>query len=304
MRWEDCVSEYIEHIRLSMSCNTVRMRRCMLSRISASMGHVNMSDLTIRDVQHMLLIVGDRVKMSSRAAYFYCLRHFLKWASSRGYCDDLYMVIHVPRAPRREPRLPSGDVICRILQWEPDERGCKRSVNARYRAWAVTSLLPLTGLRIGEMSRLTTDHVFLTETPYILVVGKGGHERRVPLSGKACSILRRYLEVRGSFPGPLFGSVYGLRYKPISSSGIHRDVRYVLEQLGIPPFNPHLFRHWFATSLLEVGVDIRTVQELLGHSSLASTQVYLHSSNTKKIMAVEKLAARVTYVASYGGVVG
>ena len=110
------------------------------------------------------------------------------------------------------------------------------------------------------------------------VLGKGGKERRVPIHDQAAAALGEWLRVgRPEMPGPheaVFVNRRGSRLGP-------RDVRRILDRLAAAPTHPHALRHTFATHLLDGGADLRVVQELLGHASLATTQIYTHVSKER-----------------------
>ena len=113
----------------------------------------------------------------------------------------------------------------------------------------------------------------------ITVWGKGGKERRVPLSAPAVDALRAWVPVRGDVldvktGAALFGNERGVRLSP-------RDVRRIIDRRSQRPTHPHALRHSFATHLLDGGADLRVVQDLLGHSDVATTQRYTHVSKQR-----------------------
>jgi len=112
----------------------------------------------------------------------------------------------------------------------------------------------------------------------VTVLGKGGKERRVPIHDRAADALRVWLEGgRAAMAGPqeaVFVNQRGGRLGP-------RDVRRILDRRAVSPTHPHAMRHTFATHLLDGGADLRVVQELLGHASLATTQIYTHVSKER-----------------------
>ncbi len=169
------------------------------------------------------------------------------------------------RSPRFEKPLPkflNKDRIKSIL--ENDEL----KENPRDRA-----ILELfyCGLRIGEMSVLKVSSLMLTSKT-IRIFGKGSIERIIPITGKAKEALQAYIDSQNS-SGHLFLNRFG---NPISSRGIRNIVyKWSLKALGYK-INPHSLRHSFATHLLENGMNIRTIQKLLGHSSINTTGRYTH----------------------------
>jgi site-specific recombinase XerD len=149
---------------------------------------------------------------------------------------------------------------------------------------SILLLLPQTGLRISEICGLTKEDVtFVGDGPKtrarIRVIGKGNKERVVPCAGAATGILFQIVEAAKSdylFPG---------RGGPITPGA----VRKVTRSLGIKDLSPHVLRHTYATKLLEDGVDIRSLQSLLGHENIATTARYLHPSEDQLAAAVERV---------------
>jgi integrase/recombinase XerC len=146
------------------------------------------------------------------------------------------------------------------------------------------------GLRVEEVSALTLDRVDL-ERGRVLVMGKGAKEREVPMSDPAVTTLREYLAEGWGLLAPEGGRelFYNRRKKRFSQ----RDIRTMVERYGgtvLPGrrVTPHTLRHSFATHLLEGGADIRVVQELLGHASVATTQRYTHVSKARLFEAYER----------------
>ncbi|MFC4768776.1 tyrosine recombinase XerC [Effusibacillus consociatus] len=153
---------------------------------------------------------------------------------------------------------------------------------------AILELLYATGIRVSECMGLELDDIDL-EMGMARVFGKGAKERIVLLGQKACEAVRLYLE-RGR-PRLLVGSTGGgeqkalfLNYRgePLSDRSVRRIVdKYMLQVAGQLSISPHALRHTFATHMLDEGADLRVVQELLGHVSLSSTQIYTHTTKER-----------------------
>jgi site-specific recombinase XerD len=147
---------------------------------------------------------------------------------------------------------------------------------------AVLELLYAAGLRVAELCRLDRDDIDLAGRT-VSVTGKGDKERRVPIHARCQVVLREWLEhgraevATGSSPRQaVFLNRRGHRLGP-------RDVRRILDARSPVPTHPHALRHSFATHLLDGGADLRVVQELLGHSSLQTTQIYTHVSKERLV---------------------
>jgi integrase/recombinase XerC len=135
------------------------------------------------------------------------------------------------------------------------------------------------GLRASEVCGLRVRDIDLSRQ-VVRVTGKGSKQRNVPVGSRACTALRRYLaEARPQLTQDdephLFLTVRG---RPIVPSDVRRRLGAQLRRHGLPARSPHALRHTFATHLLEGGADLRSIQEMLGHASVGTTQVYTHVS--------------------------
>ncbi|MCK4871939.1 MAG: tyrosine recombinase XerC [Phycisphaerales bacterium] len=210
------------------------------------------------------------------------LRSFYKWALRRNAVAANPMILI--RTPRQTKRLPKAITVEQVehLLSAPDDT---TTLGARDRAMLET--LYSTGIRVSELVGLNLED--MDETGEALrVQGKGRRERLVPLGSHALAALRHYITViqadahfqgvwethADGSPRPLFVNKHGRR---LSSRSVRRKLDKYLRIIGLDPgISPHTLRHSFATHLLDNGADLRSVQELLGHQSLSTTQVYTH----------------------------
>ena len=204
------------------------------------------------------------------------LRRYFGWLVRTGVLDDdPTRSLSAPRGDSRLPRVLRADEVAALLD-DPPAAIDDDPPPVRLRDDAVLELLYGSGLRVGELCGLDTDAVELA-TASVVVWGKGGKQRRVPISDPAREAVVGWLRHgRAALAGPdaaaaLFVNRRGRRLTP-------RDVRRLLDRRATAPTHPHALRHTFATHLLDGGADLRTVQELLGHADLATTQVYTHVS--------------------------
>jgi site-specific recombinase XerD len=202
------------------------------------------------------------------------VRGLYAWMHDRGaIARSPATLVPGPRKARTLPATLSTDEVERLL----DGRSGTSPRDLRDRA--LLELLYGCGLRAAEACDLDVGDVRLG-AEHIRVTGKGGKQRVVPLGGAATAALRRYL-ARGrprmaSGPaGRLFVSVRG---RPLHPSDVRRSLLRALERAGVAERSPHALRHTFATHLLEGGADLRSIQHLLGHASVGTTQVYTHVS--------------------------
>jgi integrase/recombinase XerC len=209
------------------------------------------------------------------------LRSFYKWSNRRGYTKTNPMTaIRTPRQAKRLPKAITVEQIEKLLA-TPSE---KDILGLRDRAMLET--LYSTGIRVSELVGLNSEDM---DEPgeCLRVRGKGKKERMVPLGTHAMGAVKKYVEMvqadvrcaswwasDGGKTHPLFVNKHGKR---LSSRSVRRKLDKYLVSAGLDPdISPHTLRHSFATHLLENGADLRSVQELLGHQSLSTTQIYTH----------------------------
>jgi integrase/recombinase XerC len=208
----------------------------------------------------------------------------LRFASLRSFYKFLVLRRGLARSPVAEVQLPKPErglpVILTITQIDELLGIPLRSdPDKKFPPWlplrdaAILELFYSCGLRISELLALDVVHVdFMSGT--VKVKGKGSKERIVPVGGPALSAIQRYRQQAAVVSGPLFLST---RQRRITQQAVDQLLKKYLKRSSIPfAISPHKLRHSFATHLLDAGADLRSVQELLGHASLATTQIYTH----------------------------
>jgi site-specific recombinase XerD len=205
------------------------------------------------------------------------LRRYFDWLRRQGViATDPSVRLSVPAGPSRLPRV-LGPTDLDVLLDHPPAKVRDDPVAIRLRDDAVLELLYGSGLRVAELCGLGLGDVQLTHR-MVTVWGKGSKQRQVPISPPAAAAVAAWINhgrgpmVEDDSPGDaMFLNRSGRRLGP-------RDVRRLLDRRAANPTHPHALRHSFATHLLDGGADLRVVQELLGHASLQTTQVYTHVS--------------------------
>lgn len=219
-------------------------------------------------------------KPASRTRAFVAVRIFLRFLFAQHHLAlDVTEGIDMPRRGRNLPKILTEEDVTRLLNsvagTEP------RDIRDR----AMLELLYGSGLRVSELCALDL-RSFLAEADLIRCCGKGDKERLVPVGSCAGAALTRYLnDARGAFArSPDAVAVFLTRLgKPFTRQGVFKMIKERALASGIDPakISPHVLRHSFATHLLSHGADIRAIQEMLGHASIATTQIYTHVDQAK-----------------------
>jgi site-specific recombinase XerD len=203
------------------------------------------------------------------------LARYFGWLSRNGKLKiDPTLGVKTPSDKGRLPKVLTGEQLRALLERHPEEHPRWRHL----RDDAVVELLYGSGLRVSELCSLDVDSID-QRRGVVRVMGKGSKERQVPVSKPSVEAVREWLGMRrevveDSDVLALFVNHRGRRITP-------RDVRRLIDDRAMSPTHPHALRHTFATHLLDNGADLRTVQELLGHSDVATTQRYTHVSKER-----------------------
>ena len=222
----------------------------------------------------MFVAAGHRKGLSPRSLQrsLSSLRSFYRYLNREGQIKtNPALEVRAPKAPKRLPRTMDVDMMGKLLEMPHKDP-------LSVRDWAIMELLYSSGLRLAELVDLDMTDVDLSDRT-VRVTGKGNKTRIVPLGRFAVEALAKWLGERGSMAGAgteqaMFLSQQGRR---ISHRSVQSRVKLWARRQGLPvEVNPHLFRHSFASHLLESSGDLRGVQELLGHADISTTQIYTH----------------------------
>ena len=222
------------------------------------------------------------------------LKGFTAWLAREGHTEgDIGIRVRAPGASRSLPRVLTRhhmEEIFRSLQTHADTGDPVAS-----RDLAIIEVLYASALRVSELVGLDLQGVDL-DGRTLRVVGKGNKERMVPLGTPAATALGAYLDhardtlLEGGESSVVFLSTRG---KPMGQRSVYEVVARLLADIpGVGPLGPHTLRHTAATHLLDGGADLRSVQELLGHASLGTTQIYTHVSNERLTQAYQQAHPR------------
>lgn len=281
------LADFLAYLRdeRAMSANTQRayltdVRAFLATRTSADVEQVALGPLlkavTTRVLRtHLAQLAAGGQQRSSLARHTAALRHFFQWAQHVGLIDlDPAARLQAPRSDARLPTVLRADEVDQLLHQAGLEAADGDLIALR--DLAIFELIYAAGLRISEVCALPLGAID-TERGVVSVVGKGNKQRMVPIGKPALGAVARWLERRGELAGAgrkeMFVGVRGGKLDPRSVRGaLHR----LAARAGVRDIAPHSLRHSAATHVLDGGADLRSVQEMLGHASLATTQRYTH----------------------------
>lgn len=247
-------------------------------------GKIKLIDAAV--VRDYMSAMWNEWSPSSMARKLASLRTFFNYCQRLGFVsNNPAKEVATPKIPKRVPKFLTVDEVFTLIDTAVDVG----ALGSRDRA--ILELLYASGIRVSELVGLNLDDVDLTSHT-VRVLGKGRKERIVPMGEKACLALVKYLEQRKallkdeSIERGFFLNRHGGR---LTARSIERLLAKYLRRCGIQKtVTPHVLRHTFATHLLGAGADMRGIQELLGHSSLSTTQKYTHVGIDKLMNAYDE----------------
>lgn len=289
----DAFAEHLERVR-RLSPATVRAYRADLRDLAASAGAVTLEDIdleTLRDWLWHATQRGDaRSTLARRSA---AVRSFFRWATEQELIShDPSLRLIAPKKGRTLPTVASRDAMSALL--DAHRETAQAGDPIALRDHAILELLYGSGIRVSELCGLDIDDLDL-DRGTARVLGKGSKERVVPFGAPARDALDAYL--RRGRPVLVSGArtftaavMLGSRGGRVGPRAVYELVARVLAPIvGAETVGPHALRHTAATHLLDGGADLRAVQEILGHASLGTTQIYTHVS-AERLTATYRLA--------------
>jgi integrase/recombinase XerC len=288
--FEKLIAAFTRHLEVerSLSVHTVRAYLGDLESLLTHLETLGVTDISQLELIHLRSWLanqqvkgGARTTLSRRAV---SVRLFTKWAVKNKYlAKDVAATLATPKGHRTLPEvLDIADA--KTAMDSLATRASEEETPISLRDVAMVELLYATGARVAELCGLDLSDIDY-DRQTIRVLGKGNKERSIPLGNPAMKALNVWLkEGRDSIKNSLSGKAVflGARGKRIDQRTVRTVVYNALQSIeGIERMGPHALRHSAATHLLEGGADLRTVQEILGHASLATTQIYTHVSTER-----------------------
>lgn len=281
--------DYCE-VEKGLSSNTQKNYECYLNKFvlwlkNSNKGDIRPHQLTADDIWNYRLFLsrGSNLKKLTQNYYLIALRALLSYFSSKD-------IVSLPSDKIKLPKDAKKEKIIKFLTLEQIKKlldAPNVNTNNGLRDKVILESLFSTGLRIAELTALNREqfnNISNKDDLELSVIGKGSYPRTVYFSKRALSWLKKYLSGRNDKDKALF-----IHYKSrkdadkrLTSRSVERTVKRYAIMTGLPVFTtPHTLRHSMATDLLSQGVDLRTIQEFLGHRSITSTQIYTHVTNKR-----------------------
>lgn len=285
------VTDFLDYLNIEKNCSRLTQRnyRHYLNRFVSWLGSNNsnleLKDLTVKDITRYRVYLsrlevrsGLTLSRATQAYHIICLRSFFKYLIRQDVPVLAPEKIELPKSESRSLRFLTTEQVERLLN------GPGLTGERQLRDKAILEVLFSTGLRVSELVNLNRETVDPDRKEFG-VIGKGGRPRVVFLSDRAAKWLKLYLAKRQDQDKALFVSKAGR----LTARSVQRLVGKYCRRAKLPvKITPHGLRHSFATDLLRGGADIRSVQEMLGHKNIATTQIYTHITNQQLKKAHEQ----------------
>ena len=267
----DILSGYNYYLKVErgLSPNTVKAYTADIEGFYEFLRHrgVTHRDASSSDISDYIISVSDYLSKRSQARLLSSFNSFFDYLVSEGERkDNPSSAVDSPKLGKYLPVVLSVEEVRAILKAAPNERDR-----------AILEVLYGCGLRVSEVCSLKISEVYLKDM-FVKVMGKGSKERLVPMAPSTASAIIKYLSVRPESDAGCEDVLFLNRFgRALSRVAVFKMVKSVALVAGVDKnLSPHTFRHSFATHLIENGADLRVVQEMLGHESILTTEIYTH----------------------------
>lgn len=286
MYTSDLIIDFLEHMEIEQnrSTKTIENYHHYLNRFVEFTGDIEVSKITGETIRKWRLWLnrieddhGEQISRTTQNYHLIAMRSFLKYCSKRDIKTLSPEKIELARVKRKQVTFLTPEELERILI-QPET-----NVETGLRDRAILELLFSSGMRVSELVGLDREHINLKRKEF-MVRGKGQKDRPIFISDQAAHWINNYLNKRSDNMKPLFIRYSGAQeetqdgnFMRLTARSVQRIVKKYALMAGVTKkVSPHTLRHSFATDLLMNGADIRSVQSMLGHSNIATTQIYTH----------------------------
>lgn len=262
--------DYLENIKGLSSNTAVSYKRDLvkLSKFLHASGVNNFENLTEEICSAWIAdLFQNNVSARSIQRHISASKGFFNYLKKSGLISDSpFQLINSPKSPSYLPNILSPDEVSQLLNFKPKNSQEKRDL-------AIIELIYSSGLRVSEAVNSNLND-FEENKNFLRVIGKGSKTRLVPVGRYAQNAINDWMLERDKLSTKDNALFVNLRGSRITTRSVQERIKNIALMQGLPPVNPHMLRHSFATHLLESSGDLRSIQELLGHSSLSTTQIY------------------------------
>lgn len=262
--------DYLENIKGLSSNTAVSYKRDLvkLSKFLHASGVNNFENLTEEICSAWIAdLFQNNVSSRSIQRHISASKGFFNYLKKSGLISDSpFQLINSPKSPSYLPNILSPDEVSQLLNFKPKNSQEKRDL-------AIIELIYSSGLRVSEAVNSNLND-FEENKNFLRVIGKGSKTRLVPVGRYAQNAINDWMLERDKLSTKDNALFVNLRGSRITTRSVQERIKNIALMQGLPPVNPHMLRHSFATHLLESSGDLRSIQELLGHSSLSTTQIY------------------------------
>jgi len=287
---EKFIGEYISFLKIErgLSLNTVSSYYLDLMKFHdyAERQKIDYKTLSPLFFQNFLSYLAELdLGAKTRARFYSSIKGFYKFLFKRGIVNEFpFKDIEYPFISKKLPNFLTKEEVSRILSVEFKNEGVRKKQKQRQdfeniRNKTVIELLYSSGLRISELADIKLDN-FNFDMNFIRVKGKGSKERIVPFGTPFKDILKEYLPLRQKYAKQVGGNnlFIGEKGHRLTRQGLWKIIKKAALLANVDKnITPHMLRHTFATHLLEGGADLRSIQQMLGHSSISTTEIYTHT---------------------------
>ena len=284
----DILSGYNYYLKVErgLSPNTVKAYTADIEGFYEFLRHrgVTLRDASSSDISDYIISVSEYLSKRSQARLLSSLNSFFDYLVSEGERkDNPSSAVDSPKLGKYLPVVLSVEEVRAILKAAPNERDR-----------AILEVLYGCGLRVSEVCSLKISEVYLKDM-FVKVMGKGSKERLVPMAPSTASSIMDYLSVRPESDAGCEDVLFLNRFgRALSRVAVFKMVKSVALVAGVDKnLSPHTFRHSFATHLVENGADLRVVQEMLGHESILTTEIYTHVDSTTWQREIKEIISTV-----------
>ena len=261
---------YISEVK-NLSENTTSSYKRDLQKLSIFLDSLNIKNYAEIDDEVCTSWLGNLYSLENNSKtiqrHLSSAKGFFKFLKKNSIIDcSPFELVKAPKSPSYLPEVLSPEDVSQLLNFKPTDV-------LEIRDLAIVELMYSSGLRVSETANINLDD-FEEEMSFLRVLGKGAKTRLVPIGRYAKNAIDNWINERIKYSEDTNALFINLKGSRLSVRSIQLRLKRLALKQGLPPVHPHMLRHSFATHMLESSGDLRTIQELLGHSSLSTTQIY------------------------------